>query len=154
MSWLAGIVVALALVTIVIAVMPKGQAKVGLIADRLSPCPTTPNCVCSEDTSASAYIEPFLFNDSGDSAWRRAKQAVVSSGGRIQSEDHDYLWATFTTRWLRFVDDVELRLDADNQVIQVRSASRVGRSDFGVNRKRVENIRLLFNSAASGIHNQ
>jgi len=139
----------LALLTLGFKLMPKGQAKLGLVAGQLSPCPNTPNCVCSEDNSSSAYVAPFAFNDAAEGAWLRAKQAVISSGGRIQTDEQTYLSASFSTKWLGFVDDVELRLDADNDVIHVRSASRLGRSDFGVNRERVERLRMLFNSLPS-----
>ncbi|MDQ6965890.1 MAG: DUF1499 domain-containing protein, partial [Mariprofundaceae bacterium] len=60
--------------------------------------------------------------------------------------DDDYLHATFTSRLFRFVDDVELHRDAASGVVHIRSASRVGHSDFGVNRKRVEVIRKLLSS--------
>ena len=153
MYWLIGIILALALLTLGFKLLPKGQAKLGLMAGQLSPCPNTPNCVCSEDKSASAYIAPFVFNDSVDSAWLRLKQAVVASGGRIETEEPAYLSASFTTKWLGFVDDVELRIAADNDVIHVRSASRLGRSDFGVNRGRIERLRLLFNSSHSQSEN-
>ena len=69
----------------------------------------------------------------------------MASGGTIQREESTYLWASFTSKRLRFVDDVELRVDADKHIIHVRSASRVGRSDFGVNRARVEMLRSLLN---------
>ena len=147
MYWFIGIVLVLALLTFAIKLLPKGEGKPGLIAGQLSPCPNTPNCVCSEDKSQSAYIAPFVFVDAADSAWQRAKQAVVANGGTIHIEDQTYLWASFTTKWLGFVDEVELRMDANNHVIHVRSASRVGRSDFGVNRQRLERLRLLFNSS-------
>lgn len=147
MYWLLGIIVVLALLTLGFKLMPKGQAKLGLIAGQLSPCPNTPNCVCSEDKSSPAYVAPFVLKDADESAWLRAKQAVVSSGGRIQTQESTYLSASFSTKWLGFVDDVELRLDVDNDVIHVRSTSRLGRSDFGVNRARVERLRLLFNSS-------
>lgn len=117
----------------------------GLMNDQLSPCPDTPNCVCSEDSSSPAYIAPLSFSGTAENAWQTVKYAVVAAGGIITIERPSYLQAHFTSRWLRFVDDVELRMDADNQVIHVRSASRVGHSDFGVNRKRVEKLRLLFN---------
>lgn len=146
MYWLIGIVVVLALLTLAMKLLPKGEAKLSLTAGQLSLCPNTPNCVCSEDKSPAAYITPFVFNDSADNAWLRAKQAVVASGGNIQSQDETYLWASFSTKWLGFIDDVELRMDADNHIIHVRSASRLGRSDFGVNRDRVERLRLLLNS--------
>jgi len=149
MYWLIGIVVAFGLLWLAIALFPKGEAKVGLMAGQLKPCPNTPNCVCSEDSLSAAYITPLLFDDAPERAWQRAKQAVVSLGGTIQVQQETYLWASFTTKWLGFVDDVELRMDADSHLIHVRSASRVGRSDFGVNRERVEMLRSFFNSKPS-----
>jgi len=153
MYWLIGIVVVLALLTLGVKLMPKGQAKIGLVAGQLSPCPNTPNCVCSEGESPSAYVAPFAFKGEAASAWLRVKQAIVANGGRIQTQEPTYLTASFITKWLGFVDDVELRLDADNGVIHVRSASRLGRSDFGINRARVERLRLLFNSSLSQLEN-
>jgi len=143
--WLLGIA---GLVVLLIALFPRGEPRVGLVAGKLGPCPNTPNCVCSEGPHTPATIAPLKINDSADSAWQAAKQAALAAGGQIQAEQDGYLWLSFTTRWLRFVDDVELRLDAESGVIHVRSASRLGRSDFGVNRKRVEEIRHLFAGAA------
>ena len=62
-------------------------------------------------------------------------------GAELVTVSDDYLYARFTTRWLKFVDDTEFWFDPQAQVIQVRSASRVGRRDFGVNRARVEQVR-------------
>lgn len=145
--WIIGIALALALLAFGIVLFPKGHANVGLVSGQLSPCPNTPNCVCSENTPKPSYIPPLVFSgdDSMDSSWQRVRQVIVSSGGRIEKEEQGYLWASFTTKWLRFVDDVELRIDAGSQVIHLRSASRLGRSDFGVNRERVERLRLLLN---------
>jgi uncharacterized protein (DUF1499 family) len=78
----------------------------------------------------------------------RLAQAISGMhGARIVTQTADYLHAEYTTRWLRFVDDVEFYAPAGAQLIQVRSASRVGYSDFGVNRKRVEAIRRRFQAA-------
>ncbi|MBP1699934.1 MAG: hypothetical protein H6Q41_5122 [Deltaproteobacteria bacterium] len=66
-------------------------------------------------------------------------------GGKIQKEQDGFLWATFTSRVFRFVDDVEFRMVSTAGMIYVRSGSRVGYSDLGVNRKRVEKLRTLFN---------
>lgn len=150
MYWIIGIILALGLLMQGIRLLPKGQAMVGLTAGHLRPCPDTPNCVCSEDMSSSSRIAPFVFNDTAEAAWLRAREAVLSAGGTIQTEEPAYLWASFTTKWLHFVDDVELRMDAGHHIIHVRSASRVGHSDFGVNRKRVERLRTLFDGAPSG----
>jgi len=146
MYWMISIILVPALLVIAIALFPKGQAKVGLVAGQLSPCPGTPNCVCSEGKLVSSYIAPFIFDGMAQAAWQRLKHIIVVSGGNILTEEGDYILASFTTRWLRFVDDVEFRMDADSHVIHVRSASRIGRSDLGANRNRVEMLRSLFNS--------
>ena len=70
--------------------------------------------------------------------------AVERMGGSVVTESDGYLHATFQTRFFRFVDDVELRLEESEKVIHIRSASRVGGSDFGANRKRVEKLRSLY----------
>jgi len=127
----------------------KAQAGVGILNGQLMPCPNTPNCVCSEDSAASAYIAPFLFSDSVDVVWANLKQIIVSSEGTIHSDEDLYLLASYTTKWLRFVDDVEFRMDAENKRIHVRSASRVGHSDFGANKKRVKMLRELFKQTSN-----
>jgi len=144
MYWLIGIVLVSGVLLLAIKLMPKGQAQTGLVAGQLRLCPNTPNCVCSEDESSSAYIALLVFNDTAANAWLRARQALIASGGRIQTQESQYISASFTTKWLGFVDDVELRMDADNHLIHIRSASRLGRSDFGMNKKHLERLRLLF----------
>ncbi len=124
--------------------MPTANASTGLQDGVLAPCPNKPNCVCSEARGGSAFIEPLVFEGDAAVAWQRAKQAVTATGGDIKETQDNYLRSTYTTRWLRFVDDLELRLDKESGVIHVRSASRVGHSDFGVNRKRVEKLRVEF----------
>lgn len=120
---------------------------VGLVDGHLRPCPSSPNCVCSQANDAGHAIEPLHFSDDAQFAWMRLK--VIIEGlprTKIVKSDDGYLHAEFTTALLRFVDDVEFQLAADRGVIDVRSASRVGHSDLGANRKRVEMIRKLFES--------
>jgi len=64
-------------------------------------------------------------------------------GGSIQAENDNYLAATFTPSIFRFVDDLEIRFDADRKMIHMRSASRVGYSDRGINKKRIERVKIL-----------
>jgi uncharacterized protein (DUF1499 family) len=118
--------------------------KTGLAANKLPPCPESPNCVVSENETAVSRIEPLLFAGPPEQAWAVLRQVVVQNGGTIRQDQNNYLWTTFTSRIFRFVDDVEFRLDAGHGMIHVRSASRVGHSDLGVNRKRVEKLRLAF----------
>lgn len=112
----------------------KGKAK-GLHEGELAKLPASPNCVSSEaDTQPERAVEPLKAGLS------TAKAAVVDTGGIVTSEAGDYISATYMSKLFKFVDDVELR-DAGNGHVHIRSASRVGYSDRGINRKRVENIR-------------
>jgi len=121
------------------------SVELGLEKGLLRACPNTPNCVNSENPHSSSYIKPLTFTDMPPQAWQRIKQIVRSLGGEIKTENSHYLHATFSTRIFRFVDDLELRMDDGKPQIHVRSASRVGRSDLGKNRSRVEEIRSRFN---------
>ena len=111
----------------------------------LAVCPNTPNCVSSHATGGYHAIESFAAGaNPADSMQRLAD--IVSSTPRctlVTSRD-DYLYAECRSRLLGYVDDLEFALDKNANVIHVRSASRLGRSDFGVNRKRVERIRSLY----------
>jgi len=115
----------------------------GLADGHLRACPDKPNCVSSEAPVSDGVhaITPLSATD-----WQTVREAVESVGGTMVQADDDYLHATFTSRLFRFVDDVELRRDAASGLVHIRSASRVGHSDFGVNRKRVEAIRKLLDS--------
>ena len=123
----------------------SGEAH-GLIEGRLQPCPDKPNCVSSEFVSdAEHYIEPLVYSaGEATQVMPRLKTVIVEMGGSIQVEEADYLAATFTSAVFRFVDDLELRIDADQKTIHLRSASRVGHGDGGANRKRVELLKNSF----------
>jgi uncharacterized protein (DUF1499 family) len=120
--------------------------KIGLVAGKLRPCPNSPNCVVSENDTAVSRVEALPFEGAPDRAWGLLRQTVERNAGSIREDRDGYLWATFTSSIFRFVDDVEFRLDAARGVIHVRSASRAGYSDFGVNRKRVEKLRTAFDA--------
>jgi len=111
---------------------------------RLPPCPESPNCVSSQAGDSAHYIAPLAAAPDPELAWRRLKAALGALPRlRVVEEDPDYLHAEATSRVFRFVDDVEFLLDRDGGLIHVRSASRTGYSDFGVNRRRVERIRRM-----------
>ena len=111
---------------------------------RLAACPGTPNCVSSQD-SGRGFVAPLEFGDSAASAFARL-QRILSSfpRTRIVEATESYLHAEVRSRFFGFVDDVEFYVDAPHHRVHVRSASRVGYSDFGVNRARVETIRVKF----------
>jgi len=131
--------------------MSKSGEAYGLVDGRLKQCPDSSNCVNSEFESDPAhYIEPLVIAG-GDAAQflPRLKTIIREMGGSIQVERADYLAATFTSSIFRFVDDLEIRIDAGQKMIHLRSASRVGRGDGGVNRKRLEQLKNSFHLKTS-----
>jgi uncharacterized protein (DUF1499 family) len=108
----------------------------------LAACPPQPNCVSSDATDAEQRIEPFALRMPAADAWLAAQRAVAEMPRtQILSDGSDYLHAECTSLVFRFVDDLELQLRAAERVIAVRSASRLGKDDLGVNRRRVEALR-------------
>lgn len=120
------------------------EPETGIIDGKLRPCPDSPNCVCSESLPGNRdgqKIDPIRAEGGDiDKLWQVLKVAVVDSGGEVVEERSDYLHAEFTSPLFRFVDDFELFLDRSRREIHIRSASRVGYSDMGANRKRVTKI--------------
>ena len=125
-------------------------AGLGTIDGRLAACPAKPNCVSSQATDTDHLVAPLVFTGSARDAMARLARAVSAQpGARVVEAREDYLHAAFQTPLMGFVDDVEFLLDSTRQVIDVRSASRLGHSDFGVNRKRVEALRAAFSGGAA-----
>ena len=117
----------------------------GVRDGRLKPPPKTPNGISSQATDEARRVEPLRYSGDGAAAFARLRDLVAGwPGASIVVESPGYLHAEVRTRWLRFVDDLELLLDPAAGVIQVRSASRLGHSDLGTNRRRVEAIRRRF----------
>ena len=108
---------------------------------RFQPCPSSPNCVCSDATDSHG-IEPLVIVGDPQLMWRRLQDYLAQQRGfTIKQVDDHYLRVEAKTRLLRFVDDVEFELRTGDGVIAVRSASWVGYSDLGANRRRIEKIR-------------
>jgi len=119
---------------------------IGLEDGRLRPCPSSPNCVCSESAGVPSSIAPLTYTDRFAGRGAEALESLVAylrtlPRVEVVTQEPGYVHAVFTTPLMRFRDDVELRLDEANGAIQVRSASRVGHSDLGANRARVESLR-------------
>lgn len=116
-----------------------------LTALMLPPCPSTPNCVSTQATSAVHAIAPIPYRGSAEAALARLAAIVESMPrGRIVERGPASMRAEFRTSIFRFVDDVMFAVDERKKTIEFRSASRVGRNDLGVNRKRMEAIRARF----------
>jgi uncharacterized protein (DUF1499 family) len=113
---------------------------------RLAPCPKSPNCVSSVDPMDKHYVEPLRYTGNKDVAYQKLVNLIASQQrARIVVKEANYLRVEFKSSFLRFVDDVEFLFSADQPVIDVRSASRVGYYDFGVNRRRIEYVRNRWN---------
>jgi uncharacterized protein (DUF1499 family) len=109
---------------------------------KLAACPNSPNCVSSQAADAGHFIAPFKIIGGVEQAWAALKQALIGQSRTvITSETGDTLHAEATSLVFRFVDDIDAVLDADAKLIHIRSASRVGYGDFGVNRRRMETLR-------------
>lgn len=135
------------LVVMVVGCSGNRHPQAGVAGGRLSACPDSSNCVSSQSADPRHTIDPMRYKGTEEKAWGLLLEAVSGmKRARIVAAGERYLHAEFTSAIFRFVDDVELLLDDGTMTIQVRSASRVGDFDFGVNRRRVEEIRSRFNA--------
>jgi len=155
MSILKGLLVA----ALLLVLLPVLLGQLGLFAGspppnlgqrdgKLRPPSRTPNSVSSQadlwpehPQREYARIAPLAVPGDAAAAMARLRTAIEGLGGRVVEARDDYLYATFSTRLMKYTDDAEFALDRAAGVIHVRSASRLGRRDFGVNRARVEAIR-------------
>jgi len=114
--------------------------NLGLQKGRLAHCPSSPNCVSSQENDA-----PLAYTGSGEQAMARLSRVVgAMRGARLETLDADYLHATFKSYLFGFVDDVEFYLDREKGLIHFRSASRLGYWDLGANKRRMKKIKKLF----------
>lgn len=119
-------------------------SNLGVKNSRLAPCPSSPNCVSSDDADSSHAVPAFQLALPPSEAWRVLRATVASlPRTTIIIETDDYLHAECSSAFFGFVDDLELHSRPTEKSIAVRSAARLGHSDLGVNRKRVENLRAL-----------
>jgi uncharacterized protein (DUF1499 family) len=122
----------------------KRPDNLGVKDGRLAPPKASPNSVSSQADPADAehYIAPIPFKGDAAAAMASVRKAVESmEGSTVIRQDGGYLYAEYRTKLMRFVDDVEFLFDGKAGLIHVRSTSRLGRRDFGVNRARVEALR-------------
>jgi uncharacterized protein (DUF1499 family) len=117
-------------------------------AKTLPACPNSPNCVSSQAADGDHFIAPFKIIGKPEDAFAVLKNALTGQSRTVITQASDNtLHAEATSLIFRFVDDVDAILDKDAGMIHIRSASRVGYSDFGVNRKRVEGLRTILQQA-------
>jgi uncharacterized protein (DUF1499 family) len=135
------------LASLLVACTGERPHNLGVYDEALTPCPSSPNCVSSRADDERHRIEPLCFSVDPDTAFTRLKRILsLRPDTTIVKETDHYLWVEFRTR-LGFVDDGEFQLSPEQRCINVRSASRVGYSDLGKNRSRLEEIRSSFAGA-------
>lgn len=138
----------------VLAFMSKSGVAPGLVNGILTKCPDKRLCVCSEKTTDKTnFIDPIsLPNRQTLQPSKIIKTVVSNMGGKLQVETKNYLAFRFASSFFGFVDDLEIRIDSTQQLIHLRSASRVGYNDAGVNRTRTEQLKRLFDAEISQIN--
>ena len=120
----------------------RKPSNLGIIDGRLADCPTSPNCVSTQAADAEHRMDPIPFDGSPDEMMQRINRVLTGmTQAKIIVIERNYLHAEFRSALFRFVDDVEFRIDPESQLVHFRSASRLGHSDHGVNRRRMEEIR-------------
>ncbi len=128
----------------------KGFPDLGVRHGQLTPCPSTPNCVCTHSEDVRHQIEPLSSSGTAADAITAIRRLLEQMPRvRLVTQTDTYLHAEFATAVFRFIDDVEFYVDETAGVVHFRSASRVGYSDLGVNRRRMEGIREKFQQIAA-----
>ena len=117
----------------------RPPSGLGLEDGKLAPVPKSPNAVSSQTDDPEKRVAPFPFKGSLASTRKGIKEALEAYGTiAVQQETENYLHGVSTTKWMRFKDDLEFFFDEKARVVHFRSASRVGYSDLGVNKKRYQ----------------
>ncbi|WP_017293618.1 DUF1499 domain-containing protein [Geminocystis herdmanii] len=125
----------------------EGQTpnNLGVVNSQLASCPPSPNCVVSQDADSSHYIKPLTYQLDRTQAYDSfLKILSVVPDTKIVEQKDNYIRTESRSKIMGFVDDAEFYFPEGEKVIQWRSASRLGESDLGVNRRRLEQIRLAF----------
>ena len=158
-KWLLSAASALAVGAIAVGQMGLLQGKapvdLGVRQGKLKGLSATDNSVSSQADMYREHpqytyssIAPLAVRGDGPATMARLQGIVQGmDGAKLITTAPDYLYAQYTTRLMNYIDDVEFWFDPDNQVIQVRSASRLGKSDLGVNRQRIEAVRTALAAA-------
>jgi len=125
--------------------MAKSKKPIGIVDGKLHPCPKSPNCVSTQAIDENQKIEPIKYSGSLEDAKGKILNIINSlKRSKIITDEENYIHIEFRTATFRFVDDVEFLFDDKEKIIHFRSRARMGYSDMGVNRKRMEEITKLF----------
>lgn len=118
---------------------------------RLAPCPDRPNCVSTEATDRRHRMRPIPFRGACELALERMATVIASQPrATVRHRERGWLHAEFRSRWLGYVDDLDVEVDEAASVLRFRSASRLGHWDLGVNRRRMKRLARAFRDAEEG----
>ena len=127
-------------------ILSSCSGVVPLTIGQFAKCPEKPNCVSTKNSSIKNTIKPIFYKGSHENAKQNLLLAIKTFGSaKVKKELDQFIHVEFTSNIFIFIDDVEFYL-TEKGVIHLRSASRIGHSDLGVNRRRVEMIRIAFNN--------
>lgn len=142
------IIIALITIVIISAIFLIRKNKTEKSYEKFQKCPASPNCVSSKEniTDVEHYISPITYEIERERSFEKIKEILNElENVKIVEENDLYIHAVFVTTIMRFKDDVEFQFLENEKIIHIRSASRIGHSDLGLNRKRMEKMRSLFN---------
>lgn len=144
-------IVAFIVLFFILGIISKSGKAPGLVGGTLSRCSTKPNCVCTEHKDDEKhYIDPIIISRNIALApLPILKNVIRDMGGSVSAESENYIACTFLSSIFGFMDDFEIRIDSIQKVIHIRSASRVGHGDLGVNKKRADLFKRLYNKKVS-----
>jgi uncharacterized protein (DUF1499 family) len=126
----------------------KSKKPTGIVDGKFYACPNTPNCVSTQATDSQHKMDPIKYSGSLSDAKARIIDIINSlKRSRIITDENSYIHIEFRTATFRFVDDVEFLFEDSEKIIHFRSRARLGYSDMGVNRKRMEKISNIFNNS-------
>jgi len=148
MAWMfLAIVVGFIALRVIIAVVSPKVIKIRPPNGQLAECPDSPNCVSSQAVRADQKVDPLKYTGPMEEAKLRLRLVIDGMPGtKVLQDDRVYLQVECQTMVFGFIDDVEFLMDDARKIIHIRSASRLGYSDLGTNRRRAEKIRTLFNN--------
>ncbi len=132
----------------VIFMQNRRVPSLGVVNGRLTPLSKKPNGVSTQASDDTKKVETWPLKDSLSTTMKGIESAINSYGGaRIIEQTDNYLYAVFTTKSMKFNDDVEFWIDEKNKEVHFRSSSRAGYSDMGLNRKRFEELKKAYNQS-------
>lgn len=124
--------------------LPEG---LGVTEGELLPCPPSPNCVstqASPEEDSEHHVDPIVYTDDRMKTQLLIESYMLGKGNaHLVSSSLGYVHFEVKSPLIGYIDDVEFYLPAADSVVHIRSASRIGYSDFGVNRERVRQIQSL-----------